>query len=172
MRSRCRAQCSYRSTWPYMIVAVVLKPTPMRGAHHVEPVGRCRSCRGRAPRGPRRRGSRRRCRAACRGPASFSVDRNSRNRDTERCGALMHLERRERVDVHAGHRPGEPPHRSRGRSAPVKLGSMPPCMQTSVAPRSQASRARLRDLVERQRVRAGRAGSRSASLSRTRRTGT
>ena len=36
--------------------------------------------------------------------------------------------------------------------APVYDGWMPPCMQTSVAPRSQASSVRLLDLLERQVV--------------------
>ena len=59
----------------------------------------------------------------------------------DRRGALMHFERRERVDVNARRS------LAHGRQIsryvwPVKLGSMPPCMQTSVAPRSQASLAR------------------------------
>ena len=102
MRSRCRAQCSYRSTWPYMIVAVVLKPTPwavrITSSHASVSILSGQMHRANLVVQDLGRGARQRAEAGA--PSASSGTRRAGRRALPR--PAMHLERRERVHVHAG----------------------------------------------------------------------
>ena len=70
-------------------------------------------------------------------------------------GAVDDLHRRERVHVHLGHPPLHRARRDRSTPSPGSSGSIPPCMQTSVAPSVPGLGGAVGDLVERQRVGVG-----------------
>ena len=88
-------------------------------------------------------------------PASLRPVSHSRDRHVGPRGAVDDLHRAEGVQVHAGHARASP--RGPGRSRPCRgrLGSMPPCMQISVAPSARGLAHPVADLVDRQRVGVG-----------------
>ena len=75
--SRCRAQCTGSVDMAEHDRRRGAQADAMRRLDHLEPLLRSSPCPGRSPRGPRRRGSRPRCRAACRARHPSAARRNA-----------------------------------------------------------------------------------------------
>ena len=151
---RCATQCAGVSTWPYIIVEVVGRPTrcAVRMISSQVAVGSL-------PLVSTQRTSSSRISAAVPGtessPASFAAVRKSRERQPGAGGAVDDLHRaRTRA---GGCRAAASSPRGPGRSTPCpgRSGWMPPCMQISVAPAAHASSTRSPTCCHRQRVGVG-----------------
>jgi hypothetical protein len=149
---RCATQWAGWSTWPYIIVLVVGMPSRcavVTTSTH-EAVGSLPFVSTQRTSSSR---ISRRARQAV-DPRLAPATRNSAIDSRERAAPLTTS-----IGLYACRcRPGRGGFTARARSryaVPGSCGSMPPCMQTSVAPTSHASRARSADLVERERVGVG-----------------